>query len=105
MSLLSIAFPAEAVLPAMQAYAGAAIGAVRPMVGIGLLAAVLFVFKPLLVGLLRAALLVVRPRPTLEQRSRRRTLQSLLMIHRMARDLDSSDPALAAELRNLAARG
>lgn len=105
MSILSIAFPAEAALPALQAFGGAAVGAIRPMIGVGLLAAFLVVFKPLLVGLLRAALLVIKPRQTLEQRSERRILQSILMIHRMARDLDNSQPNLAAELRSIAARG
>ncbi|HEY8606016.1 MAG TPA: hypothetical protein VIM12_02730 [Noviherbaspirillum sp.] len=105
MSILSIAFPAEAALPALQALGGAAVGAVRPLIGLGLLAAVLVVFKPLLVGLLRAALLVIRPRRSLEQRSQRRILQSILMINSMARDLDASQPGLAAELRLIAARG
>lgn len=105
MSILSIAFPAEAALPALQAFAGTAVGAMRPMIGLGLLAAVLVVFKPLLVGLLRAALLVIKPRRTLEQRSERRTLQSILMINRMARELDNTQPGLAAELRSIASRG
>ncbi len=105
MSILAIAFPAEAALPALQAFAGNALNLVRPMVGLGVLAAVFVVFKPLLVGLLRAALLVVKPRQTLEQRSERRILQSVVMLNRMARDLDGSDPGLAAELRSIAARG
>lgn len=105
MSILSIAIPVEAALPALQAFAGTAAGAARPVIGLGLLAAVLVVFKPLLVGLLRAALLVVKPRRTLEQRSERRALQSILTVHRMARELDSTQPGLAAELRSIAARG
>ncbi|KRB94178.1 hypothetical protein [Noviherbaspirillum sp. Root189] len=105
MSILSIAFPAEAALPALQAFAGTAVSAVRPVVGLGIVAAFLLAFRPLLIGLLRAALLVIKPRQTLEQRSERRILQSVLLLNRMARDLDGLDPSQARELRALAARG
>lgn len=105
MSILSIAFPAEAALPALQAFAGNALSLARPVLGLGVLAAVLVAFKPLLVGLLRAALLVVKPRKSLEERSERRILQSMLMLNRMAREYETTQPSLAAELRSIAARG
>jgi hypothetical protein len=105
MSILSIAFPAEAALPALQAFAGTAVSAVRPVIGLGIVAAFLLAFRPLLIGLLRAALLVIKPRQTLEQRSERRILQSVLLLNRMARELDGLDPSQASELRALAARG
>ncbi|RJF97248.1 hypothetical protein [Noviherbaspirillum saxi] len=105
MSVLTIALPAEAALPALQAFAGSAFTAVRPFLGLGVVAAVLLAFKPLLIGLLRAALLLVKPRQTLEQRAERRTLQSILLLNRMARDLDGAQPNLANELRALASRG
>lgn len=104
MSILTIAFPAEAALPALQAFAANAMNIARPLLGIGVLAAVLVVFKPLLLGLLRAALLVVKPRRTLEERSARRMLESVLMLNRMARDLDRTHPSLANELRSIASR-
>lgn len=104
MSILSIAFPAEAALPALQAFAANAVAVVRPLVGLSVLAAFLYVFKPLLVGLLRAALLVVKPRQSLEERSSRRILESVLMLNRMARDLDHTHPSLANELRSIASR-
>ncbi|HEY0848187.1 MAG TPA: hypothetical protein VGE12_22660 [Noviherbaspirillum sp.] len=104
MSILSIAFPAEAALPAFQAFAANAVSVARPLLGLGVLAAVLLAFKPLLVGLLRAALLVVKPRRSLEERAARRTLQSVLMLNRMARDLDATQPGLANELRSIASR-
>jgi hypothetical protein len=97
MSVLSLAFPAEAV-------AANALAVVRPLLGLGVLAAVMVVFKPLLVGLLRAALLVVRPRKSLEERSQRSMLQSVLMLNHMARDLDRVQPSLANELRAIASR-
>jgi hypothetical protein len=104
MSILAIAFPAEAALPALQAVAGNILSLARPALGLGVLAAVLVTFKPLLVGLLRAALLVVKPRRSLQERSERRILQSVLMINRLAREYETTQPSLAAELRSIAAR-
>lgn len=104
MSILTIAFPAEAALPALQAFAANALSVVRPLLGLGILAALLVVFKPLLIGVMRAALLVIKPRKSLEERSSRRMLQSVLMMHRMARDVEGTHPSLAAELRSIASR-
>lgn len=97
MSVLSIAFPVEA-------FAANALAVARPLLGLGVLAALMVVFKPLLVGLLRAALLVIKPRKSLEERSRRSMLQSVMMLNRMARDLDRVEPSLANELRAIASR-
>ncbi|TFW05457.1 hypothetical protein E4K72_11300 [Oxalobacteraceae bacterium OM1] len=105
MSMLSMIFPLQAALPAAQAAAGAAVTIARPALGLSALAAVLLVFKPLLTGLLRAALLAVKPRQSLEERSMRTRMQSVLALNQMARDLDTTQPGLAAELRSLAARG
>jgi hypothetical protein len=97
MSVLSIAFPVEAI-------AANALAVARPLLGLGVLAALMVVFKPLLVGLLRAALLAIRPRKSLEERSQQSMLQSVLMLNRMARDLDRGHPSLANELRAIASR-
>lgn len=105
MSFLSIAAPVEASFPALQAFALTALNVARPLIGLSILAGLLFVFKPLLIGVLRAGLLVLKPRQTLEQRSLRRTMKSVLTLNRMARDLESTQPSLAAELRSIAARG
>jgi hypothetical protein len=104
MSILTVAFPAEAALPALQVFAANALNIARPLLGPGILAALLMVFKPLLVGMLRAALLVIRPRKSLQERSSRRMLESVLLMHRMARDVEGSHPSLAAELRSIASR-
>ena len=104
MSLLSIAFPVEAALPALQAFAGNFVSFVRPMLGLSLVAALLVAFKPLLIGLLRAGLLILKPRQTLEQRSARSVLRSILMLNSMARDLDGVQPNLANALRARASR-
>jgi hypothetical protein len=105
MSLLPIAFPVQAALPAAEALAGIALGAARPLAGFGALAAVLVMFKPLLIGIARAALLAIKPRRSLEERSQRRTMRGVLTLNRMARDLDATDPSLASELRSIASRG
>ncbi|MGH8806913.1 MAG: hypothetical protein ACREX0_03410 [Noviherbaspirillum sp.] len=98
MSVLSLAFPVEVL-------AANAITVARPLLGLGVVAALLVVFKPLLVGLLRAALLVIKPRQSLEERSALARLRGIMMINRMARDLDASQPSLANELRAIASRG
>lgn len=108
MSILATALPAipaQAILPAFQTAVGATAGLVRPLIGLGMLAAILVMFKPLLTGLLRAALLVFKPRESREDRSARRLVESILMLNRMARDMDDVQPSLAAELRSIAARG
>ena len=97
MSVLSLAFPVEAI-------AANALTVARPLLGLGVLAALMVVFKPLLVGMLRAALLVIKPRKSLEERSQRSMLQSVLMLNRMAREFDNVQPSLANELRAIASR-
>jgi hypothetical protein len=105
MNILNIALPVQAFMPVAESFAGNAIGIARPLFGFGAFAALLLVFKPLLLGLLRAALLAVKPRQTLEQRSSLQRMRSVLMLNSMARELDATSPALAAELRSIARRG
>ncbi|OGB20561.1 MAG: hypothetical protein A3I66_05790 [Burkholderiales bacterium RIFCSPLOWO2_02_FULL_57_36] len=93
MLISSLAIPAEA-------FASAA----RPLIGLGIFAALLVVFKPLVAGMLHAAMLVITPRKPLEERKAREKFQGILMLNRMARQYDSTQPNLAAELRSLAAR-
>ena len=97
MSFLSLAIPAETI-------AANVLAVTWPLLSLGLFAALMVMFKPLLVGLLRAALLVIKPRQSLEERSQRRMLQSVLMLNRLARDYESIQPSLANELRAIASR-
>lgn len=101
MYFLSIAFPVEAAIPVAKAFTGLA----RPLAGLTILVTLLALFKPLIVGVLRAALLVIKPRKSLQERKARSDVQAVRTLNRMARDLDSSQPNLAAELRTLASRG
>ena len=59
-------------------------------------------FKPLLVGLFRAACLWLNPRLTPEERAARRNMRDARMLHRMIKETNS--PGLAAELRAIGAR-
>jgi hypothetical protein len=105
MSIFAIAFPAEAAVPVAQAFVSAAAGAIRPLLGLGLFATVLMLFRPLLTGMLRAALLMISPRKSFKARTEEVNLNSVKKLHRMARDCERFEPSLAAELRHLAARG
>lgn len=105
MSIFAIAFPIQSAAPFAQAFAGTFASVARPLLGIGLFLTLVMIFKPLVVGFLRAALLVLQPRLSYEERTSRRTLQGVRMLNRMAADLDLSQPSLAAEMRLLASRG
>lgn len=108
MSIAALAFPVEAALPFFRPFLatlGVAVVALRPLIGLGIFAAVLWLFKPLVRGLARAGALLFKPRYSLEERNQRRTLRGIVALNRMARELDTQQPSLAAELRLLAARG
>jgi hypothetical protein len=78
---------------------------VRALFGVGILATLAVGFKPLGMSLLRAALLILRPRHSAEQDTSRNNLRGVLMLNRMATELEITQPNLAAELRLLACRG
>ena len=69
---------------------------------LALVGVLLFMFRPLLIGLARAALLVVRPRLTQDERRARAQLRDARILQRMINA--SSGPSHAAELRAIAAR-
>jgi hypothetical protein len=64
---------------------------------------VLVLFKPLLRGCARAALLVVKPKLSKEERLQRRQMRDAMMLKRMLNRSDC-DPSHAAELRAMASR-
>jgi hypothetical protein len=66
------------------------------------LAALLLVFRPLLAGMLRAVVLLVRPRLTREERAARAHMRDMRVLQNMINS--SSGPSHAAELRAIAAR-
>lgn len=104
MSIVSALIPAESSLPALQTVAANAMNVLRPLLGIGLIAAAAVFFKPLLVGLSRSVLLVFKPRVSTEEQSLRERIKSVALMNRIARDVEIAHPSLAAELRAIAAR-
>jgi hypothetical protein len=78
--------------------------AIQILLGAVLALSMLLLFKPLLRGIARALLLVVRPKLNKEQRLQRRLMNDAMMLNRMLNAMDGA-PSHAAELRALAARG
>ena len=77
----------------------------RPLFGLGIFVTLALVFKPFAQVLLRAALQLFKPRQPRELGASRNNLRGVLMLNRMARELETSQPNLSAELRLLASRG
>jgi len=63
----------------------------------------LVLFRPLLRGCLRAAVLVVKPKLSKEERLQRRQMHDAMLLRRMLNRSDC-DPSHAAELRAMASR-
>jgi hypothetical protein len=87
----------------LQATAGVQVlPLVRGILGMSALAGLMVFFKPLLTGIARALLLVVRPRLTRDERAARNQMRNSQLFQRMINS--SQDPSQATELRALAAR-
>ncbi|NVM76855.1 hypothetical protein FHW83_002656 [Duganella sp. SG902] len=63
----------------------------------------LVLFQPLLRGVARAAVLVVKPKLSKEERLQRRQMRDAMLLKRMLNRSDC-DPSHAAELRAMASR-
>ncbi|HEY8102045.1 MAG TPA: hypothetical protein VIF82_14975 [Burkholderiaceae bacterium] len=108
MSILTLAYPAQAAVSVAQTFAGFFAGALRSALGIaafGLIAIFAMVFKPLIIGVLRAGRLVIQPRVSAQQRQLLLKLEGVQLLNKLAKDADATQPNLAAEMRYLAARG
>lgn len=105
MNFLNIAFPATSALPVAQMAISTLVGAARPLLGLGIVATLLIVFKPLIYGMLQAMLVLLHPKLTREQKTAKRNLRNISAIRRVANELDNTSPNMAAELRALASRG
>ena len=79
------------------------IDALQILLGAALALSMLLLFKPLLRGIARALLLIVRPKLNKEQRLQRRLMKDAMMLNRMLNAMDGA-PSHAAELRAMAAR-
>ena len=76
---------------------------VRGFLGLAALATLVMLFRPLLSGIARALVLVVRPHRTREDRAARRQMRDAELFQRMINA--SQGPNDATELRAMAARG
>lgn len=76
----------------------------RPVLEMCAIAVAILMFRPLLIGLLRAVLLLVHPRHTFEQRRARARFSTAVLLSRLVTRGERLDPGQAAELRNLAGR-
>ena len=74
----------------------------RQLPGLIGLAAVLVLFRPLLIGVLRAVVLVFFPKLSRDEQRRRAHMRDVALVERMI--ASSSGPSHAAELRAMAAR-
>ncbi|MYN15741.1 hypothetical protein GTP81_03145 [Rugamonas sp. FT107W] len=69
----------------------------------GAVCALAVLFKPLLRGLARAAVLVVKPKRSKEEQLQRRQMRDAMMLKRLLNSMEG-DPSHAAELRAMASR-
>lgn len=69
----------------------------------GVVCALAVLFKPLLRGLARAAMLVIKPKRSKEEQLQRRQMRDAMMLKRMLNAMEG-DPSHAAELRAMASR-
>ncbi|MBY0555682.1 MAG: hypothetical protein K2P77_00595 [Burkholderiaceae bacterium] len=69
----------------------------------GAVCALLVVFKPLLTGLVRAAMLVVKPKLSKEELLQRRQMRDAMLLKRMLNSMEG-EPSHVAELRAIASR-
>lgn len=108
MSFAILVAPAESALPFIRpalTALGVAMMAARPLLGIGLVAVFVWLFKPLISGVGRASLLLFRKSDPIAKQQQREMLRAVIALNRMARDVEADQPNLAAELRQLAGRG
>jgi hypothetical protein len=108
MSILTLAYPAQEAAAIVQAFSGSIAATLRPMLGAGILAIIgvfAVVFKPVVIGVLRTAQLVFRPKVPTAQIQLLNRLEGVRMLNQLAKDVDATQPNLAAEMRYLAARG
>ncbi|MFT5643075.1 MAG: hypothetical protein ACI83P_000615 [Janthinobacterium sp.] len=77
------------------------LGAVKTLMSMALVAGLLSLFKPLLLGVARALVLVVKPRLSKEQRLARRQMNDTMLRNRMLHAMDGSASSQAADLRAL----
>lgn len=79
------------------------ISAIQLALAVSATVGLLVLFKPLLLGCARAAMLVVKPKLSKEERLHRRQMRDSMMLKRMLNTSECA-PSHAAELRAMASR-
>ena len=77
------------------------LGAIQTLLGMTFSVALLVLFKPLLRGIARALVLLVKPRLSKEQRLAQRQMKDTMIVKRMLQAMDGSASSQAADLRAL----
>jgi hypothetical protein len=77
--------------------------ALQAVLGSLLALSLALLFKPLLLGVARALVLAIHPKPSREERAQRRKMRDALLLNRMLNSTEVA-PSHAAELRAMAAR-
>lgn len=98
LTINSLSSQAAVALPALLAIIGLIYSPARPLIVVGVAAALLMLFKPLVFGVIRAALLSL----TTTQK-RFDVARSAYALNRLANEVAETQPNLASELRLLAA--
>lgn len=104
MSVANLSIPAGPFTPELHALFGAASDMMHPVLTLAIMAALFFVFRPLLAGVVRATVMLVIPRRSLERRKQDHHYDGIRILNRMAQDYSCSQPSFAAELRSIASR-
>ncbi len=79
-------------------------GAIQTLLGMTFSVAMLVLFKPLLLGIARALVLLFKPRLSKEQRLAQRQMKDVMILNRMLQSMDGAASSQAADLRALASR-
>ena len=104
MSLFALAGPAQVALPLIRTASFIAIGTIRQFATMALLFAVMRLFRPLIVGTVKALVLLCKPRVSYAVRRDISRLRSIALLNRSAKEMEFCQPNVAAELRAFAAR-
>lgn len=107
MSIITLAYPAQIAITLAETISVFVAFVVRSAFGLAIftiLATLVFVFKPLLIGIVRATQLVLHPRISAQQRHLLSKLKGARQMYRLANDVEANQPNLAAEIRFIAAR-
>ncbi len=104
MNFLTIGIPFEAAVPMANSVIGAASVAARPLIGLGVFATLVVLFKPLIMGSIQRGIRFVAAKKSLEERRAKMRITDRIAIDRYARNIQNEHPSLANELRSIALR-